>query len=344
MRKMRKMNKKGISAALLVIALAAIIVVACIVGVWFILDMTREEEPEEPYYGTMTLTIAELSTFDRSAVSTTSAKYEVFSPSGVALDGAEESDFNNPKGGATLPNAVDVSINPEDEGYFWIRTYGGSAHFVDVEATDDANDRIEASTFIDVNSDNKLDVVFSVYVGDMGDPGQAQKVPVDLSVYLVPDDGGSVSVSSPSDKTMSNGTQTSSIEWELSGHSEKKGFEIARVYVKSNRTEEDLVHVTSVSVSYAPSDVNEVDPAPSYESGAKKWSVDLDVTDYRQAVYGITCARDTGEASKVGITVAFESYFASGTLAQVEITIYVELIKPASSFYTTLSDTVVVKN
>jgi len=342
---MKRMNKKGVSTILAAIVVIVIIVVGVLAGTWFYLDIqSKTQDVAEPYYGTMTLTIAQLNTFDRSSVSPTTPKYEVFSPGGVTLDAAEENDFTNPKGGSTLPSAVDISINPEDEGYFWLRAYGGTAHFVDVQPTKDANSRIRDHEFIDVNSDNKLDVIFEVYVGDMGTPGQAQKVLFDMSVLLVPDDGTNVAINSPSDKTMSNGTQTSSIEWELSSFSEKKGFGIARIYAKSNRTEEDLLHVISVSVSYAPSGVNEVDSAPSYESGAKKWSSDLDVVDYRQSVYAIMCERDTGETSKVSITIAFESYFSSGSAGAVTLTIYVEIIKPTNAFYTTLSDAVVVAN
>lgn len=342
---MKKMNKKGVSHVLGVAVLIIIIVVGTLAGYWFYLDIqSKTEEVADPYYGTMSLTIAQLNTFDRSTVSPTTPKYEVFSPGGVSLDAAEENDFTNPKGGATLPSEDDISVNPEDNGYFWLRAYGGTAHFVDIEATRDANSRIRNHEFIDVNSDNKLDVIFEVYVGDMGTPGQAQKVPFDLSVLLVTDDGTNVAMSSPANKTMSNGTQTGAVEWELTTFAEKKGFALARIYVKQTRTEEDYIHVTSVSVSYAPSAVNEVDPAPGYESGAKKWTVDLDITDYRQCVYGIMIMRDTGEASKVSVTVAFESYFSTAGAQEVGVTLYGEIIKPTSAFYTTLSDEVYVKN
>jgi len=100
---MRKMNNKGISTILAVIALIVLIVVGCIVGIWFYLDLTKEEVVGDPYYGTMTLTIAELSTFDRSVVTTTTPKYEVFSPSARILAlanrkalASQESTLNKP--------------------------------------------------------------------------------------------------------------------------------------------------------------------------------------------------------------------------------------------------------
>lgn len=334
-------SNKGVSTVLVALALIAIIV-ACIVFVYISLK-PAPLEVAEPYYGTLSLTIGELSKFDRSTVSTTTPTYEVFHTGGKSLDDMAESDFTGPTSGS-LPSAQDLSINPEDLGYFFLRAYGGSAHFVDVEATKSANPRVTEDRYIDVNNDNKLDVVFAVYVGDMGDPGQAQKVPLDFNVLLCADDGTNVAMSSPTDKTMGNGTQTGAIEWDLTTFAEKKGFAIARIYVKQNRTEEDLFHITEASVSYAPSGVDVTDTGPIYESGAKRWSVDLDVTDYRECVYAVLVERDIGKASKASITVSFESYFSAGTKSVVEVTLYAELIKPSNGFYTTLSDVVKVDN
>lgn len=203
----------------------------------------------------------------------------------------------------------------------------------------DANPRFKDYKFVDVDNDNRLEVVFDVDVSDIAPPDPNLKPSLDAIIMVVQEDT-SVSLNSPSDQTsISTGTSTGTIEWQLTGISEKYGKGLARVYIKSNESEfESLVKVTSVEIDgvgiFSGADI---DP----DSGAKTWYVDIGITDYRELVYAHILERPTGGKSYVGITVSWETYFTASTDA-VTLTLYVQTIGADESVDSAISDAVVL--
>jgi hypothetical protein len=340
-RKMRN-GKKGTSAVVTVAALIAIIFMA--LGAYYFytqIRITPITPSDEVFYGTISVTIGEDNYLDRGAsVSTTSDSYIAYHTGGKSLDDAVESDFVGGNASKfTVGTAKDVTIDRIDKGHFWLKAYTGTDYYLHIESTLNANSRIKDYKFVDVDNDNRLEVVFDVDVSDIAPPNPNIKPALDITLMVIQEDT-SVSLNSPADQTsISTGTSTGTIEWQLKDISEKYGKGLARVYIKSNESEfESLVKVTSVEIDgvgiFSGADI---DP----DSGAKTWYVDIGVTDHRELVYAHILERPTGGKSHVGITVSWETYFTASTDA-VTLTLYVQTIGADESVDTALSDAVVL--
>lgn len=333
-------NRKGVSTVLLTVVLVIIAVVASLVGVYYWKVLTTPPGPSVPFYGTAQLKVTAQNVFDKTDITETSPTYKAFNTKGKDLESMVKADF---AGGASLTadTATDVNILPEDQGNLVIWAYAGTAHFLDAEATKIANDpRIkDVKTDLDVNADGKKDTLLALSVGDLGEPGQATKPSLELNLQLLPDESASLTINSPADKTTGTGTQTGTIEWQITTFAEKKGWALARVYVVQNRTDEDYVKVTGITVGY---DVGTFTGSDiTYETGAKRWSFNIGVSDYRTVQEAKLIARPVSGTSYCSFTIAFESYFASGN-SGVTLTIYIDEISPAGTI-TTDSDAVIAK-
>jgi len=110
--------------------------------------------------------------------------------------------------------------------------------------------------------------------------------------------------------------------------------------------------VKSVSVSWPSGTATYTGSEIVYDSGAKKWTVNIDKSrpaleggtrDYREVVYGVLVKRVKGGTSYLAITFSGETYFASSDPNDVTITVYVDLIGPDGTV-TTKSDAVILKD
>lgn len=334
-------NRKGIST---VIAIAAIVLIifGC-VGTYYMyrmLQVSEDERVTEVFYGTVTITVGESNALDSSAsVSTTSDSYVAYHTKGQSLSEATKSDFI---GGSTFTvgTAKDISIEKEDEGKLWVKAYTGTDYFLHLADTIEANPRIksDAYKFIDVDNDNRLEVVFEIDLSDISEPLPVTKPTMDLTIMVIQEDT-SVAFNSPADITsIGTGTKTGTIEWGITGCSEKYGFALARIYITQNRTNEDYMIVSAV-------DVEGIDvfsgSAITYDSGSKTWSVDIDIDDYREVVGAHQMLRRLGGSSTFDITVSYETYFtASGSGHAVTVTVYAQTIGADEAVDTAISDAV----
>jgi hypothetical protein len=333
-------GKAGVST---LVAVALIVII--IAGVVFIYVswqglQIQQQATTQVFYGTVSVTVEEDNYLDRGAsVTTASDSYIAYHTRGKTLDQATEDDF---LGGNSITSgtADDVAINPEDNGHFWLKAYVGTSHYLHIQATLDANPRLVGYKYVDVDNDNRLEVVFDVDVSDIAEPDPNIKPPLDISIMVVEEDG-SVSLNSPSDQSsIGTGTKTGTIEWQLSGIAEKKGQALARVYITQNRTQEDYMKVTAVEIDqvgvFSGGDI-------TYDSGAKTWYVDIGISDYRELVEAVLLTRPSGGKSYVGITVSWETYFTqSASGYAVTVTLYVETIGADEAVDSAISDAVVL--
>jgi len=336
-----KQNKKGVSTVLVSVCLIVITVVASLIGYYYFAVLTKPPSPEVDFYGTGQIKVTAQNWADKTDVSETSPTYTAYNTLGTDLDSMVKADF---AGGTSLTadTATDINILPEDEGYLALWIYPGTAHFIDLDLTQNANNRIkEFRTDLDINADGKRDTLASFYVGDLGSPGQAVKPSVGLNLQLVPDETADLTINSPADKVMGTGTKTGTVEWQIGAFEEKKGWTLARVYVTQNRTDEDVIKVTGISVGY---DIGAfTEGSITYETGAKRWSFDIDVANYRAVQDGRLIERPVAGTSYCSFTLSIETYFAGGGSGaeHITLTLYVEEISPAGTI-TTDSDFVYV--
>lgn len=329
-------NRKGVSTVLVSALLIVTIIVVAMFGYYIYSQMWAPKPPTEPFYGTAQIKLTASNSFDQSDVTETSPTYKAFHTDGQDFDSMVKADFSAGVS-LTADTATDMDVTIDDVGYEALWIYAGTAHFLDLEETAASNSRIKGSrTDLDINADGKRDTLLSLYLGDVAEPGANIKPVVTIDLKMVPDETADLTINSPADKTMGTGTKTGTVEWQIAGFEEKKGWTLSRVYIVQNRTDQDYVKVTGVSIGY------EVGAFPesslTYETGAKRWSVDIDVENYRAVQDCILIKRPIAGTSYCSFTVSIETYFTTGNYA-VTLTLYVEAINPSGTI-TTKSDVV----
>jgi len=332
-------GKKAFSLLLGVLCVVSI-VVACLFGYWMYRQISLQEKEEvTPFAGTISLTVQEDNYLSRgTAVTSTSDSYVAYHSKGKALADATKEDFVS---GITFTvgTAKDVSVETVDLGHLWFKAYTGTDYFLHVEGTIEANPVImtaDGSKFLDLDNDNRLEVVFDVDLSrEIADPKQSK----DIVVMCVQEDT-SLALNTPADQTgIGSGTKTGTIEWQITGCSEKYGFRLARLYVTSNETTfESLCKVTSVNIAQVGTFTGS---AIKSDSGAKTWYIDIGISDYRELVYSYLLMRSSGGTSYVAVTVSWETYF-TGAQA-VTLTLKLEPIGADEAVDTALSDAVILK-
>lgn len=341
----------GVSKILIVVLVLIAIVAGTlfIYGEWLKLFKLPSEEEAKFYERTLNFSFSEVSLFDQSAASTTSPSYVIYNTRGKDFNALTQSDL---VGGTSISSSgTKITVLPEDQGILAMRVYAGTGHFPHIGETMKANSRITAYRVdVDANRDGYLDLLVKLDFADISRTKSDLEVPYKFSFQLYATDIGTVAVNSPANKAMGTGTKTGTIEWQITTMTDKKGYRIARVYVTQNRTEEDKVKVTSVGFGFGHGSASGGDII--YESGAKKWALDIRHDDfaksYREVVHGLEVLRsskDLGIAhceatSYCAVTVGIETYFGSGDYA-VDTTLYIDLIGPDGTI-TSLSDAVLL--
>lgn len=326
------MNRKAVSSLGVVIAILLIIFLA--LGCYYLYtQLTAPPTPVEVFAGTLSVTMAEDNFLDRGAsVSTTSDNYVAYHTFGKTIDEVVSTDF---LGGSafTVGTAKDISVDPIDNGHFFLLCYTGTDFYLEVPGTLGANPRINAYKLVDADNDNRLEVVFDVDVSSMSpDP----KPSLDIIAMVVSEDTDPALNSPANQSTIGTGTKTGTIEWQITGVDEKKGKALARLYVSQNRSQEDYMKVTAFDID----GVGTFNGGKiTYDTGAKTWYVDIDISDYRELVYAKLLERPSGSKSYFGVTVSWETYFVTAGDG-VEVTLYVETIGADEAVDTALSDAV----
>ena len=317
-------NFKAISA-IVTVALLIFIVVGVMAGyVLYAFYIAPGPPPEEEaFYGTISITVNADDYLDRGATTTlTGGKFIAFHSYGKSISEAEESDL---VGGYSFSQgtAKDVGVETEDNGHIWLYIYGGTSYYLHLQGTIDANPRLSDDyEFIDVDNDNRLEVLFDLDLSDIAEPLPKEKPTLDI-VIMADQEDTTVSLNSPANQTsIATGTQVGTIEWQLLDIASKYGCGLARLYISQNRTQEDMMSITDVDIdqigTFSSGDI-------TYDSGAKSWYVDIGIADYKELVYAPILEHAQGGKSYVGITVSFETYFTASTDA-VKVTLSVETI------------------
>lgn len=334
-------NRKGVSSALVALALIVIIIAA---GVYIYSQLkVTPPTPEEEFYGTAQIKTTCSNPFDQADISETSPTYKVYHTLGKELTEMVKADF---AGGTTLTadTATDVDVSRDDEGYLAVWAYAGTAHFLDTSETQSANSRIkDVRTDLDVSGDGKRDTVFLLYLGDIAPPGISIKPVMELSLKALPDETADLTINNLSTQSMGTGSKTGSVEWTISAFEEKKAWTLARVYVVQNRTDEDKVKVTGISIGYGVGAFSGSDV--TYETGAKRWSFNIGVENYREVQDGFLIKRPVAGTSYCSFTVSIETYFVGGDSGaeHTTLTIYIDEIAPTGTI-TTDSDAMILND
>lgn len=333
----RSQSGKGV---LLPLALVAVIVCCAVVTYTYWQQLTVPPAPTAPIEGNLSLDFVELNTFDRTSVSTTSPAYTAFHCNGqwpitaVTQLGSSVT--------ITAGTAKTIGISSLDQSVLAIKVYAGTGHFVDVKGMLAAHPRVLTDyCFTDVTGDGYLDIIYKMDLATLGINKQSAQS-YQISVLTVPNDRSSASLSAPADKSgVGTGAKTVTITWELSAFGEKKGGAIAKCYIVQNRTDEDYAKLDSFGVSYGDAYLPLSKTGYiTYDTGAKRWNIDLGVKDYRQVVYAMLYGRSTGGPEKVSFTAVFKTNFtATGSGNAVIVTFYVQENDPSSALPAVRSDT-----
>jgi len=331
-------DRKGVSAIIVVGILAMILLTGGILYYLFVYQY-KINPPDETqiFYGTVSALVSETNYLDMgTAVASTSDVYKFYHGYGKTLSTITKADL---LGGttATVGTALSVGVNKEDLGMIFLVAYAGTDYFLDIEHTMTANPRFKEYRYIDYDSDNRLETIFSIDVIDISKPDPQSNPPLSVNIQCLHEDT-SIALSSPADQdSLGTGTKTGTIEWTITGISEKYSVELARLYVVSNETTfGDLAKVTGYSVeqvgTFTGGDI-------TADTGAKTYWVNVGISDYREVVYCKPLSRAAGGSSTVKITVSYETYFTAATQA-VSYTLYVQAIGADEAVDSALSDPV----
>ena len=288
------------------------------------------QREEGAYYGNLDIKIQESNWFNGSSVTTSSASYRAF-----------PGDFRN-KGGSSLTagSTTTIALNPEDNGIVWIEFYGGTSHYINLEALVSQNERADLYQYYDRDGDGYSELFVRFDVSDY-EPGSDPAPILFVTVPLIPKDVTGLSDDNPPDiSSIGTSTTTKQIAWKFSGLGEGTGLLIHRIYVKSNVTTgnediafEDLIlSGWGISQSFGQPKEESNDNYRAYYVGTEFSDPDLSK--------GILAYRGIRKPDQFYVTLNVKCMFESGDA--VEVTIYIDVLDTDGSLETTLSDTVVL--
>jgi hypothetical protein len=284
---------------------------------------------EEYYYGTLSVKLSEVSYFDGSAETTASPSY-------IAYHG-----YTGPgtAGVAVSASGTDFDLLPEDKGYFYVKLYAGTGHFIADWAVQQNNPRITSLTWKDINNDGKDELVALVDVRNIGKPGQTTKPTAIVVLPLIKADT-SLAISSPADQTGIGTTEkVIQITWIISGCSEKSGAPIARISVYSNRSDEaegEDLRFETLTLSGLGLDKTFSSPVQTEDRPYTAWY--WKPSDYTEVHNGIMIYRAPNTADALYVTLNVRCMFETGD--KVGITIKFEILDTTGAVVTTLTDLV----
>ena len=288
---------------------------------------------EEIYYGTMQIKITESNYFDGSSETTSSASYVAYQ--GHLGPGTA--------GVAISASGTDFDLAKEAQGWIYMKIYPGTAHYPMVDAFIQANPRIKDYYWQDIDDDGLDDLIVKIWVGDIGQRGQALKPVLVLALPLIDVDVTDLTDDDPSDiSSIGTSEVVKQITWKISGVSEKAGFVISRLYISTNETregtdikcEELSISGLGVDITYSAPVYTQDGPNAGYYSA---WYIKLD--DYRDWHNGVLVYRAPNKADALYITLNVRCTMESGDALYVQLNL--EYVKPDGTTGT-LTDQVVL--
>ncbi|MEM3589398.1 MAG: hypothetical protein QXN33_00175 [Candidatus Bathyarchaeia archaeon] len=347
-------NRRAISAVMAIMLICLIIMTGAVGYYVFVLTQKPAPGPApQPILGALAVTVTHLESFTRTVDPVTGASaviYHMRNPGQWSRTGMVATDFINPivmNATVQVVQSDNVAVGNGYKAYLALFADAGSADFVDPEATIAQNPCIVDWALVDIDSDSFLEYVFRLDVSGLG-INQQSTANLRINLMHIPYQP-SISINSPSDITGIGTTGTyRTIEWQLSGLSEKEGFAIARIYVTTNRTEDDYVKLYSLSIaapSGAPASQSKLNlPVHSEQKNNYQGHFWPSAgTDYRQLPNALLQTRPVGGGSYSLLSLkVFCTFPSSGSGYAVQVTINVVLISPSGTLSPTISDTVVL--
>jgi hypothetical protein len=285
---------------------------------------------EEYYYGVMQIKITESNYFDGGSETTTNPTYTAYHGSlGPGVGGV-----------AIAASGTDFALDKADEGWIYMRIHPGDVHYIfSVDALKASNPRIKEAYWQDVDQDGTDDLICKIWVGDIGERGQALKPVLVIALPLV-DEDVAVAVDSPADITAIGTAETvKQITWKLSGVDEKAGFIIGRLYFTTNATREgDDIKLEALSISGLGLDVSLNAPVHTESGNYEAWY--LKPADYTELHYGWFAYRGINKADAAYVTVNVRCTLEAGDV--ISVTLNMEILDSYGNVAATLTDEVVL--
>ena len=338
-------ERKGIGAIVVVACLAFIILTGGVLYYLFVWNPAQQAKISGPtvFYGTVSATVRENNYLDMGTTpTTTSDVYKFYHSYGKDIGAISQNDL---LGGTTMTvgTAGSIGVNREDNGILFFLAYPGTDYFLDIKHTLEANSqRFKEYRYVDYDNDNRLEALYKVDFTDISKPDPQTNPPFDVNVQVLQEDT-SLALSAPDDQlAIGTGTKTGTIEWTITGLSEKYAAGLARLYISSNETTfGSYVKITGLSIGYEIGTFTGGSITP--DTGAKTYWVNIGVSDYRELVYveeKTLLLHAGGGISYVAVTASFESYFTALDLTQaVNLTLTLETIGANEAVDTAITDT-----
>ncbi len=234
-----------------------------------------------------------------------------------------------------------IRVDKEQNGIAYITLKVGTDEYLDYQTFKATNPSVLSSTWMDMDGDDKDELLIKVDVSDLSATGQNPTY--NLNVPMIDEDVASWTDNDPSDKTgigETSGT-LNTIKWEFTGLDAGDGGVIGRIYFTTNVSREgDDIRLHALTLS-----------GPWVIQGRTSWGNPIRTGNGNYEAYyfypdiytdpsdGILVMRPTGKTDRLDVELSYKSYFETND--QIIITLYMDIIA-GDGAVTTLSDAVTV--
>ena len=286
---------------------------------------------EKIYYGNLKITIAESNWFDGGSETTSNAVYTFWHGS---------TGYKGVTGTSISASGTTVEVTKDDQGWIYMRLHAGDSHFIAWWVLQDANPRIKDVWWEDIDEDGDNDLMVKIWVGDIGERGQASTPVLALNLPLIDEDVTGLTDDDPSDiSSIGTSEVVKQITWKISGCSEKAGFAIARIYfVTNSSTGGDDVKFEELTLSGL--GIEKSWDNPEEEQDNNYYAYYYKPADYKEVSNAIMAYRGISKADALYVTVNVRCTFESGDAVQV--TLKMDILDTDGAVATTISDSVVL--